>query len=63
MYYATPLTYFINVLVSTGLSGVEIICTAKEILRFDPASGQSCSSYLKEYMHAAGGSLLNLQAT
>ncbi|KAI9876910.1 MAG: hypothetical protein M1830_005311 [Pleopsidium flavum] len=63
MYRVTPVTYFINTLVSTGLSGVEVICTTNEILEFDPANGQDCGSYLKEYMNQAGGSLLNPQAT
>ncbi|MCJ1270047.1 hypothetical protein MMC22_009941 [Lobaria immixta] len=63
MYRVTPVTYFIDALVSTGLSGVEVICAANEILNFDPTDGQDCDSYLKEYMHEMGGSLLNPGAT
>lgn len=63
MYRVTPVTYFLNALVSTGISGVEVKCTTNEILRFDPANGQDCGSYLKEYMNEAGGKLLNFEAT
>lgn len=63
MYRVTPITYFINALVSTGLAGVDITCASNEILKFDPVDGQSCASYLQEYISNAGGSLLNPKAT
>ena len=63
MYRVTPVTYFINALVSTGLSGVEVTCAPNEILRFDPAGGQSCGSYLQSYIDTVGGRLLNPNAT
>lgn len=63
MYRVTPVTYFINALVPTGIAGVSVVCAANEIVSFDPPSGQICSSYLKEYMSYAGGSLLNPTAT
>lgn len=63
MYRVTPVTYFINALVSTGLAGVDITCARNEILKFDPNDGQSCASYLQEYLNNVGGSLLNPEAT
>lgn len=63
MYRVTPVTYFINSLVSTGLGGVDITCASKELLKFDPPSGQSCAVYLQEYISRAGGSLLDPNAT
>ena len=63
MYRVTPVTYFIGPLVSTGLAGVDVTCASNEILKFDPADGQSCAVYLQEYISAAGGSLLNPEAT
>lgn len=63
MYRVTPVSYFINALVSTGLSGIEVICATNEFLRFDPANGQNCGSYLKEYIDQVGGKLLNPDAT
>ena len=63
MYRATPITYFVNALVSTGISGVEVTCATKEVLQFNPASGQSCSAYLADYINEMGGRLLNADAT
>ena len=63
MYRVTPLTYFINAMVSIGLSGVEVTCAPDEILKFEPAGGQDCGSYLREYIRTAGGRLLNPNAT
>lgn len=60
---ATPVTYFINAVISTGLAGSDIICAGNEILKFNPAEGQECASYLQEYINNAGGSLLNPEAT
>lgn len=59
MYHVTPVTYFINAMVSTGLAGVEVRCIANEILKFDPPEGKNCGTYLEEYMDKMGGSLLN----
>lgn len=63
MYRVTPLTYFINAIVSTGISGVEVTCTTKEVVKFDPPNGQSCSAYLTDYIHEMGGRLFNPDAT
>ena len=59
MYRVTPVTYFVEVLISTSLSGAKVVCTAEEILTFEPPKGQDCGSYLKAYMIESGGSLLN----
>ena len=63
MYRVTPVTYFISALVSTGLAGARVTCASNEIVKFDPADGQNCSSYLQEYISTAGGSLINPRAT
>ena len=63
MYRATPVTYFINTIVATGLAGVEVFCAPTEILRFDPAEGQTCATYLKDYINDFGGRVLNPNAT
>lgn len=59
MYRSTPITYFVNAMVSTGIAGVRIHCSAKELVRFDPPLGQTCGNYLQDYMVRAGGTLLN----
>ncbi|KAI1475138.1 ABC transporter [Daldinia eschscholtzii] len=45
MYRATPLSYYMSAIMSTGLSGANITCSDKDILQLDPAPGQSCGSY------------------
>ncbi|QSZ29118.1 hypothetical protein DSL72_003628 [Monilinia vaccinii-corymbosi] len=59
MYRASPITYFVQAIVSTGVSGVEIECAPNEIVIVAPPAGQSCESYLKQYIEYAGGRLLH----
>jgi len=63
MYRATPVTYFVSALISTGIGGVNIICSSNELLTLSPPPGQTCGSYLAEYVSFAGGALLNPDAT
>lgn len=46
MYRATPLSYYISAIISTGLSGSDITCSSNDILRLDPPPDQTCGSYL-----------------
>lgn len=62
MYRATPINYFVSAMISTGVSGVDVVCAPSEIIKFDPPSGQSCGSYLMEFISYAGGTLLNPSA-
>jgi ATP-binding cassette subfamily G (WHITE) protein 2 (PDR) len=63
MYRATPVTYFVSALISTGIGGVNIVCSRNELLTLSPPPGQTCGSYLAEYVSFAGGTLLNPDAT
>ncbi|KAI1120567.1 BcatrD protein [Nemania abortiva] len=45
-YRATPLSYYISAIISTGLSGIDIACSAKDSLQLDPPPNQTCGSYL-----------------
>ncbi|KAI1754031.1 BcatrD protein [Xylaria castorea] len=45
-YRATPLSYYISAIISTGLSGIDVACSSSDILRLDPPPGQTCGSYL-----------------
>ena len=63
MYRATPVTYFVSALISTGVSGASIVCSQIELLALQPPPGQSCGAYLNDYVQSAGGSLLNPGAT
>ncbi|KAI1451453.1 BcatrD protein [Annulohypoxylon moriforme] len=46
MYRATPLSYYISAIISTGLSGSDIYCSANDLLHLDPPPDQTCGSYL-----------------
>ena len=51
MYLATPLSYYISAIISTGLAGVSITCAADELVRVNPPQGQTCGSYLNSTMN------------
>jgi ATP-binding cassette, subfamily G (WHITE), member 2, PDR len=60
MYRATPLSYYISGIISTGLSGVTIRCSPTDIanIPFVP-SGETCGSYLASYLNDTGVQLMN----
>lgn len=62
VYRASPLTYFIDGLVSSGLANVPVTCSAAEALQFNVPHGSNfnnCTEYLTPYIHQFGGTLLN----
>ncbi|KAJ5180646.1 hypothetical protein N7492_003856 [Penicillium capsulatum] len=63
MYRASPLTYLIAGITSTGLHGRDIQCASAELSVFNPPSGLTCGEYLNQYVTAAGGQLYNAGAT
>lgn len=63
MYRATPITYFLAAIVSTGIAGANVVCAANEIVKFAPPSGLTCGAYLQPYMISVRNTLLNANAT
>ncbi|KAJ5698814.1 ABC multidrug transporter A-2 [Penicillium macrosclerotiorum] len=63
MYRVSPFTYLVSAVLSTGLSGGEIVCSSIELLEVNPPTGQNCSSYLDPYVKAYQANLLNPEAT
>jgi ATP-binding cassette subfamily G (WHITE) protein 2 (PDR) len=59
MYRVSPFTYLIEGMLSTGVSGTEVVCAKNEYLTFDPPPGQNCSAYMAPYMSQRGGYLQN----
>lgn len=58
MYRVSPLTYFVNGLVSVGLGNSRIQCAAEELLHFSPpVQSTTCEEYLRDYIAAEGGYL------
>ncbi|RCK57807.1 Multidrug resistance protein CDR2 [Candida viswanathii] len=55
MYRCNPFTYWIQGVLSTGLSNNEVTCATRELLTIDPPSGETCSSFLDPFISMAGG--------
>ncbi|CAE6479396.1 unnamed protein product [Rhizoctonia solani] len=63
MYHLSPLTYLIEGLLVNGIGNMDLTCSATEIQTIVPPSGQTCSSYMNQYISTAGGYLLNPNAS
>ena len=59
MYRATPVTYLVSSLISTGISGIPITCATDELLHITPPPSLTCAQYLSSYLLTSGGNLLN----
>ena len=57
MYRISPLTYFVEGMLSTGVANQQVTCAANEYLRFNAPSGQTCGEYLQQYLVQTGGYL------
>ncbi|KAG5825583.1 hypothetical protein H9Q74_004316 [Fusarium xylarioides] len=63
MYRVSPFTYLVSAVLLTGLANAEVTCAANEYVKFDPPNGITCGEYLKNYVAAAGGYVLNGDST
>ncbi|KAJ5530865.1 hypothetical protein N7527_004258 [Penicillium freii] len=63
MYRVSPFTYWIGGMAGTQLHNRQVVCSTAELSIFNPPSGQTCGEYLMKYVTAAGGQLLNPEAT
>lgn len=63
MYRVSPFTYWIGGMAGTQLHNRQVVCSTSELSIFNPPSGQTCGEYLMKYVTAAGGQLLNPEAT
>lgn len=63
MYRVSPFTYWIGGIAATQLHGRSVVCSETELATLDPPSGQTCGEYLSGMIKAAGGELLNPDAT
>ncbi|KAJ5676892.1 ABC multidrug transporter C [Penicillium maclennaniae] len=57
MYRVSPFTYLVSAMLSTGVSGTEVVCGDVEWLHFSPPSGQTCGEYMAPYIQSFGGKL------
>ncbi|KZF18984.1 ATP-binding cassette transporter ABC1 [Xylona heveae TC161] len=63
MYWASPMTYFVSGVVSTGLHSRPVKCSAAELSVFNPPAGRTCGEYLAKFLETAPGYLENHLAT
>ncbi|KAI0649902.1 pleiotropic drug resistance ABC transporter [Trametes meyenii] len=63
MYRLSPFTYLIEALLGQALGKLPIECSAVELVKIQPPSGQTCSQYMDNYISFAGGYLTNPDAT
>jgi ABC-type multidrug transport system permease subunit len=46
-------------MLSVGLANSEVVCADRELIRFNPRSGQDCVTYMQPYTSVMGGYLVN----
>ncbi|KAJ7261720.1 ABC-2 type transporter-domain-containing protein [Mycena haematopus] len=63
MYRVSPTSYLIEGLLGQALGKHDIVCSAVELVKVDPPSGQTCGEYLHPFISFAGGYLTNENAT
>ncbi|KAK7465001.1 ATP-binding cassette transporter snq2 [Stygiomarasmius scandens] len=63
MYRVSPYTYLIEGVLGQALGRQSIICSDLEFVTLNPPSGQSCGTYLDNYISSSGGYLTNPNAT
>lgn len=57
MYELDPFTRMISGLTSNELHNLPVVCTASEFITFNPPVGQTCATWMKEFIQLAGGYL------
>lgn len=63
MYRVSPFTYWNSAMASVQTHGRHVVCSTAELSIFDPPSGMTCWQYLEKYATAAGGQVMNHNAT
>lgn len=63
MYRVSPFTYLVEGMLSTGIANQRTHCADNEFVSFSPPSGQTCATYMRPYINAAGGYLQDPSAT
>ncbi|WRT64947.1 uncharacterized protein IL334_001887 [Kwoniella shivajii] len=63
MYRVSPFSYLVDGMLSVAVANNNVVCAANEYLKLNPPSGQTCGQYLGNYITAAGGYLLDTNAT
>ncbi|SCU82127.1 LANO_0B05182g1_1 [Lachancea nothofagi CBS 11611] len=59
MYRVSPITYFIDGVLSTGVANADVHCADYEMVRFTPPAGQTCGQYMSRYIETTGTGYLD----
>lgn len=63
MYRVSPFTYLVSGMLSVSVGNTAVKCASNELLNFEPLAGQTCYQYMEPYLTAAGGYLMDANAT
>lgn len=63
MYRVSPFTYLVKGILAVGVANANVVCSADELLQFEPASGQTCGQYMSTWISTVGGYLTDSDAT
>jgi len=63
MYRVSPFTYLVSSMLAVGLANTNVTCASDEFLKFSAPAGQTCATYMADYIAASGGYLQNPNAT
>ena len=63
MYRVSPFNYLVDGMLSTGLANTEVTCASYEFSTLQPPAGRTCQQYFQNYIDAAGGYVLDQNAT
>lgn len=63
MYRVSPFTYLTDAFLSVGLANTNVVCAANELLHFTAPTGETCGTYMADYIAASGGYLQDPNAT
>ncbi|KAG9246527.1 AtrD, ABC-transporter [Calycina marina] len=65
MYRVSPYTYLVDGLLSVGIGNALVQCTDVELLSFNPTAGDTCGTYMDDYinLYGGGGYLQDVNAT
>ncbi|KAF8235559.1 hypothetical protein L208DRAFT_1457957 [Tricholoma matsutake] len=63
MFYITPYTYFTESLLGQAIAHQPVVCSTEEYVTLYPPSGQTCGSFLQNYINRTGGYVLDPSST
>ena len=63
LYRVSPFAYFVSAILSTGLANVEVHCASNEWTIIQSPVGQTCGTYMEDYISRLGGYLLDSNTT